>query len=133
MAVGRSSKQLHGRLRTRNADITSMWLMPYNRWTTHWALLIVDFTTQVIVHIDTLKTSPKPQDVLYIQQMMEAARPTSTSDDRNKKWARWQLVVPDKTPLQDDSHFCGPRVCFYAEVAASGLDSGHFQSSPANT
>ena len=96
-----------------------MWLLPYNRWGSHWALFIVDFVTEKIIHVDSLKCRPNSLDIIFIQQMIEAV----TTSYCRLKWDRWQLVVPASTPLQPHGYSCGASVCFYAAVAATGLSS----------
>ena len=79
----------------------------------------MDFVTQKIIHVDSLKCRPNSPDIIFIQQMIEAV----TTSNIRMEWDRWQLGVSTSTTLQPDGYSCGTRVRFYAAVAATGLSS----------
>ena len=119
MLTGRTRRQFKEHLESRNAHRANMWLLPYNRWGSHWALFIVDFVTEKIIHVDSLKCRPNSPDIIFIQQMIEAV----TTPNIPMEWDRWQLGVSTSKTLQPDGYACATRVRFYAAVAAIGLSS----------
>ena len=118
MLSGRSGEMLRKRLQACNVSRAKLWLMPYNRQSCHWALFIVCVPMKAIIHIDSLKLPPSHLDISYIQRMLQAVYPDL---EASQGWSSWKLVVPDEIPLQPDDFSCGTRVCFYAEVAATGV------------
>ena len=120
MMAGRTRKAIKERLEARNAHRASMWLLPYNRWQSHWALFVVDFVTKSIIHIDTMKQRPNNLDIVFVRRLIDSV----SANDAPVNWTSWQLVVPSATPRQPDTYSCGTRVCYYAAVAATGLQCG---------
>ena len=77
-----------------------MWLLPYIRSESHWTLFLVDFVTEKIIHVDSLKCRPNSPDIIFIQQMIEAV----TTSNIRMEWDRWQLEVSTSTTLQPDGY-----------------------------
>ena len=121
MEAGRTNSVLKGNLRRGGAHVADMWLLPYNRWGNHWAIFIVSFSSQKIVHVDSTQSRPNSLDVAFVQMMIEAVSSKHTGNEREREWAAWQLVVPN-TPRQPDIFSCGTRACYCAAVAATGVD-----------
>ncbi|KAF0304754.1 hypothetical protein FJT64_023515 [Amphibalanus amphitrite] len=119
MMAGRTSAMLKAMLTAQGVHTADIWLLPYNRRGNHWAIYIVATKTNTIVHMDSWRENglgrPNRLDVAFIQRMLESAGIADQSS-----WGTWRLVDPKETPQQPDTFSCGPRVCFYAEVAATG-------------
>ena len=119
MKAGRTSAMLKAMLTAQGVHAADIWLLPYNRRGNHWAIYIVAVKAKTIVHMDSWRQNglgrPNRLDVVFIQRLLEAAGMANQTT-----WRTWRLVDPKETPQQPDTFSCGPRVCFYAEVAATG-------------
>ena len=91
----------------------TMWLVPYNRRGSHWALFVVLWRARRLLHLDCLLGAPAPNDTVAVQQLMQASAPTHD-------WTGWLLVVPSSLPKQRDGYSCGPRVCWLSEMLVTG-------------
>ena len=72
MKGGRSKEQLRLRLREGSAHLASIWLLPYNRDSVHWALYVVHIKSKVITHVDSLNWKPNAQDVQFVQRLVQS-------------------------------------------------------------
>ena len=123
MGAGRATKTIRLCLQDANAHKAKVWLMPYHRHGNHWALFVVSFQHQVIVHLDGMHGNADAATVQHVQRLVETAIKLHSGPRKPERcgwWSRWRLVNPACIPPQQDTYSCGTRVCFYAEIAATG-------------
>ena len=101
-------------LQDQHVPEKTVWLLPYNRSSKHWALFVVLWRAKSIIHLDSLYGPPDAADTAAFQRLMQVA-------GAQLDWRGWRLVVPSSTPRQEDGSSCGAHVCWHAETVAKGV------------